>query len=849
MTTAREEALTREVERLRRINAALIERVEAGTLPRSAPYAAFEHTALLAEQVRERTWALNQTLHELRSSNRLLAEARERAERASQTLVDAIESITDAFVLFDADLRIERFNRRFAELWLPAGIRVRRGMTLDALRHRARSSGLVVREWLGKEDRSIVYQLHDGRWLQVHQRPTRGGGRVVLHVDITELKRQESAQREHALAEKSRLLQATLDSLSQGVAVVAADGCLEMCNRRCLALAGLTAPLATGGAVPLERLGPLVAGLEVRSLAAAREQHLPDGRIVEVRGHPMPGGGRVLTFTDITERTHYAQTLLERERWIRTITDELPVMIAYLNRDLRYAFVNRGYEHWYGWPRGRRLGGELHELHSEAHCRRLIPYLERVLQGESLSFELAETGASGEERVLLRSYVPHRNGDDGVIGVFVLVRDITERRRATEALRHAYQNLEQRVRERTAELTRVNRQLRAEIHERTQAEQRLREAKTEAEAANLSKTKFLAAVSHDLLQPLNAARLFVGALEEQVTTSQGGELVGLIGRSLKDVESLLATLVDSSRLDAGVITPDIGAFPVAELLDGLAREYRQVAASEGLELRHVPCRAVVVSDISLLGRVLRNFLSNAVRYTVKGRLLLGCRRRPHGLEIQVGDSGIGIEEAEQAAIFQEFRRLDGPVRSDRGLGLGLSIADKISRILDHPLRVRSRVGAGSLFSITLPYGEIAAAPGAAALPAPPAGRVDLAGCRVWVVDNDSDICHAMKTLLERWECRVWVAESEAALSAQLDLAEAAADVLIVDYHLDHGETGLAVAERINARRRDPLAVMAITANHSNALRQQVRALGYQLLHKPVKPLRLRLALAQLVTPP
>ena len=271
-----------------------------------------------------------------------------------------------------------------------------------------------------------------------------------------------------------------------------------------------------------------------------------------------------------------------------------------------------------------------------------------------------------------------------------------------------------------------------------------------------------------------------------------------------------------------------------------------MAASEGLELHYVSSGAVVRSDIQLLSRVVRNFLTNAIRYTERGRILLGCRHRPDGLEIQVLDTGMGIEAAELGAIFQEFRRSHAVGRrQDRGLGLGLAIADKIARMLDHPLGVASVAGQGSRFSILLPHGQ--AAPHSPLAPAPsPGGHLALQGRRVWVVDNDTDICEAMRLLLSRWGCRVWVAESEAALAAQLDPATAPADVLVVDYHLDEGDTGVALAERLNAARRVPLPVVVITANHSHELRQQLRERGHGLLHKPVKPLKLRMVLARLL---
>ncbi|QFU02774.1 Signal transduction histidine-protein kinase BarA [Halomonas sp. THAF5a] len=389
-----------------------------------------------------------------------------------------------------------------------------------------------------------------------------------------------------------------------------------------------------------------------------------------------------------------------------------------------------------------------------------------------------------------------------------------------------------------------------QVRERTEALQQtlaeLHAAKAEAEAANLSKTRFLAAVSHDLMQPLNAARLFTSALEEHELPAASTRLVGHVGRSLQDVEALLGTLVDISRLDAGVLAPDVAPFPVSRLLDVLAEEFRQMAAARGLTLHYVRSEAVVASDLALLARVVRNFLTNAIRYTEQGRILLGCRRRPGGLEILVADTGPGIPEAQREAIFQEFQRL-GERRDaeDRGLGLGLAIVDRIAGILDHPLRLASVPGRGSLFAVRVPEGRLPAAPPSA--PAPAWEGDLLAGMRVWVVDDDPGICEGMAALLAGWGCAVRTATGLAALEADLDAGapDEAADVLLVDYHLGEGHPdGLAVAARLG-ERRPGLAVVVITANHDAAITGLARQRGYGCLLKPVKPLRLRMQLVAL----
>lgn len=806
---------------------------------------------VLAEQVRERTDALNRAMTELQTSNALLREARGRAETAHQHLIDAIESISDAFVLFDAGQRILLFNRRFQALWGERQGRIRRGMSLSEMKRLALGSGLAVEEHGSAEQRRTLYRLADGRWVQVSERPTREGGLVILYTDITEVKNNEMLRREQAVAQKSRLLQRTMDNLSQGVAVINAEGVLELWNGRFLELAGLA---------PIEAHRPFVEVMDDSELELLtpdsrdafnrplreREQRLADGRVLEVRTHPMPAGGFVNTYTDITERYRYAETLRESERWVRLITDQVPALIAYISGDLAYEFTNRVYDEWYGWPRGAMLGQSIQAVHSEEHYRLLEPYIERAFGGESVTFEVAERNQAGQERYMQRSYVPNRQPGGEVAGIFVLIRDITERRRTAEALHQAYQNLERRVRERTAELTAVNSQLREEIDERARAEARLREAKREAEQANLSKTKFLAAVSHDLLQPLNAARLFTSALLEQPMPAPGAGLIRNVSNSLEDVESLLGTLVDVSKLDAGVIKPDVGAFAVADLLDNLAAEYRQIAASEGLTLDFVPSSALVKSDTQLLARVLRNFLSNAIRYTASGRVLLGCRRRPSGLSIEVWDTGAGIAESRREEIFQEFKR-GAPVRStqDRGLGLGLAIVEKIVRMLGHRIRVHSREGFGSCFAVEVPYARsVSRVREQSELPPPPGEH--LRGARVWVVDNDAAICAGMRTLLEGWGCNVVTALSGEDLARQVDTVQGEADILVVDYHLDNGHTGAELVRELNARRSAPLPVLMITANYSNDLKLQMRELGQVLMHKPVRPMKLKTAMSHLL---
>ncbi|HET8802837.1 MAG TPA: PAS domain-containing hybrid sensor histidine kinase/response regulator, partial [Marinobacter sp.] len=563
-------------------------------------------------------------------------------------------------------------------------------------------------------------------------------------------------------------------------------------------------------------------------------------------------GGLVVLYSDITdvknsEMARRIKALEESERWIRVVTDHVPALIAYVGADLTVQFCNKVYEAWYGRGGESPLGKRLDQVHSAGLYQRLLPQVKQALAGQSVTFEFEETGEQGELRYMLRSYVPNYDDEGGITGFFVLIRDITDRRKTALALEQAYDNLERRVKERTAELTGLNHQLREEITERAAVEARLRDAKLEAERANLSKTKFLAAVSHDLLQPLNAARLFTSALLEQSFGPKAEGLVRSVSTSLDDVENLLGTLVDISKLDAGVIKPDVTAFDLRDLLNNIAREFRQMATAEGLQLDFVPCSAVVESDSQLLARILRNFLTNAIRYTGRGHILLGCRRQGGHILMQVWDTGPGIPGDKLTEIFQEFKRIrPAGSQPDKGLGLGLAIVEKISRMLGHEVTVSSIEGKGSVFSVRVPLARVLPRG-----PAPDDNRLAVAtgglgGARIWVIDNDHAICQGMLTLLEGWDCRVVTAVSLDDLERQLDPADSPVDLILADYHLDNDENGVDVVASINGRRRQPAPVVMITANYTNELKQHIRALGYVLMNKPVRPLKLRSALNQLL---
>ncbi|MCP8686972.1 hybrid sensor histidine kinase/response regulator [Marinobacterium sedimentorum] len=425
---------------------------------------------------------------------------------------------------------------------------------------------------------------------------------------------------------------------------------------------------------------------------------------------------------------------------------------------------------------------------------------------------------------------------DGGEIIEAFVADYTERKRARERLQQLNAELEQRVAERTEELLELNEQLRL--------------ARDAAHEANRSKDKYLAAASHDLLQPMNAARLLVSTLRERALEGQDGYLIERVHLALEGAEDLLTDLLDISRLDQNAVRPDLAEFSLQSILQPLAAELQSVAASEGLQLRLAPSRLNIRSDSRLLTRILRNFLSNALRYTERGTVLLGVRNRGDRVSIQVWDSGTGIAASKLEEIFCEFHQLpDHHAGERRGVGLGLAIVDRIARVLEHRVEVRSSLGKGSMFAVEVPrvLGKVAAA-ASEQLSVP---LDSLAGTRVLVVDNDEGVLLSMCALLEQWGCELSVArDCEAALAlCQANGEEGrgpAPQLLLADFHLDLGRTGLEVVQALRQQLGADFPAAMITADRSADTLQLFREQGLPVLPKPVRPGKLRALLTHLL---
>ena len=526
---------------------------------------------------------------------------------------------------------------------------------------------------------------------------------------------------------------------------------------------------------------------------------------------------------DANAAIHYNREVLQ------TALDHVRQGIAVFDKDLTLVCWNRQFGELFDLPHAlTRIGIALEEIlrHIARESARAAEDLDaevaqRIARYTSVAEPFLERLA---ERGLVIEVRADRMPDGGLVTTFT---DITPSVKAAEALERANATLERRVRERTGELTRLNAEL--------------KRAKAEADDANVSKTQFIAAASHDILQPLNAARLYVTSLIERHQEGEDAGLVQNIDASLEAVEEIFAALLDISRLDTGAMKAELTDFRIDELLQRLEVEFTPLARGRGLDLVFMPCSLAVRSDRRLLRRLLQNLVSNAIKYTPKGRVLIGCRRRGERLRIDVCDTGIGIPQGKRRAVFKEFHRLDQGARVARGVGLGLSIVERIARVLDCEVVLQSNVGRGSRFSVEVPRGS-----GAVAGPLPAAVKTaagQLTGAVVLCIDNERAILDGMQTLLGGWGCRVLKAADLTEALAAIEGGGVEPDGMLVDYHLDAGNGIVAVAE-LRRRYGDGLPAILVTADRSERVREEARAAAVHVLNKPVKPASLRALLTQ-----
>ncbi len=527
-----------------------------------------------------------------------------------------------------------------------------------------------------------------------------------------------------------------------------------------------------------------------------------------------------------SEQNSLVQAALQAANGHPEKLEDIPQGVSVVDAELRLVAWNRRYAETFQYPdrllyvhcpvedllRHNARHGMLGEGDSEEAIRRRLDYLR-------------EGGAYIHERERADGSVLEIRGNPLPGGGFVTsYADITPYKKAARALRTLTTTLEHRVQKSTREL---------------------RAAKAEAERANRNKTRYVAAAVHDLLQPLNAARLFSGALHKALHRPGDHAVLDRIEQALQALDDQLGSMLDLSRLEAGATQPEIEDVELAPLLQSLARQFGIIAQARGLSLQLVNTRAWVRSDPMLLRRIVQNFLSNALHYTPHGRIVLGCRRQGTNLRIEVWDTGVGIPADKRDAIFHEFARLDTGLDSDeRRAGLGLSIVKRIAGLLHHPLTLRSWPGKGSVFAVTLPRipAPLGPSPGTESLPDEDHAASPLAGRHILCVDDEPESLHALASLLHGWSCRVHMARDG---NAVRNLEVPRIDLIVLDYRLDD-ECGLDLLPVLRTRLGHLPPVVVLTAQTDEDTRRRIRESGLHFLAKPPSPAGLRAMMSQLL---
>ncbi len=637
-----------------------------------------------------------------------------------------------------------------------------------------------------------------------------------------------------AISFNRELLQAGFENISQGISVVDKDLRLVAWNNRYVEIFDYPHDFLYVG-MPIEEVirfnvtrGECGPG-EVDHHISKRLEHLragmphsfererDNGRYVRSQGNPMPGGGFVTSYTDISEQKINEKALRESEQNIRFYTDNLPLMLCFVDKNRRIQFANNAFNLALGRPREEVVGQPAVDLFMDDSEELREQHIDAVLSGNPVKFTIKNTDHSDRVTHYLVNYIPQFDSHSQVIGFFSFYQDITQNVAAEELLRKVNEELENRVADRTRDLKQVNKKL---------------------QHATEGKTQFLAAASHDLLQPINAARLFNHSISEHSNTVDG-ELRGLaekVDHSLVSADKLLRALLDISKLDAGSMTPEFDQFDIYELLQELEIEMSPLAEQYGLKLitrkRHIGVR----SDRRLLRSMLQNFVSNAIRYTERGSILIGCRKRGNNLEIQVFDTGIGIEKDNLQLIFREFHRIQASNNNldEKGLGLGLAITQRLSQILHHPIDVVSTYGKGSRFSVTvsLQKGNVIHHPARKAWS--PMGK--LGGLKVLCVEDVEEVLDAMRTLLTKWDCRVTACRN--INQARAAVKQDNFDIIIADYSLGEELTGLDFLVEAKESGCCDYGIM-ISAEQDQSIRSESQKHGFYFLSKPVDPSSLR----------
>ncbi|HPE24311.1 PAS-domain containing protein [Albidovulum sp.] len=710
-----------------------------------------------------------------------------------------------------------------------------------------------------ERQRQKLLQIVDVLMRRVEQ-ATDDGGRAYLQFEraamLEDQVRERTGELERALGllnqTNARLAEATaeaeaarqnlasaIETVQEGFALFDADDRMVMCNSRfSRQLADIRDGLGPGLSfadyvrmVSLSRDLALPPGESADGWAQARmrrhqDRHvmfnvqLSGDRWIQVSEHRTQDGGTVILQTDVTdiirlERQERGKLLDDQARMIRATLEHISQGVGIFDAEARLVGWNHRLATLLTVPAGRfRLGAPIDTL-TEALGRQF------ALNGNMTPATIAHWARGPRPRPALDFELDR--GADLVLAVFaeempdggfvMSFSDITAERRALHALAEANETLERRVADRTAELA---------------------EALGRAEQANAARARFVAAASHDLLQPLSAAKLFVASLSDSGLADDARATLGKVENALTSVEGILDALLDISKLESGRASVDVIPVALGPILDQLADEFAPLAEAKGLRLTVRPAAVTVASDPTYLRRILQNLIGNAVRYTARGRILVGGRRTGAALRIDVIDTGPGIPESEQANVFREFHRLNARASASEGMGLGLAIVERAAALLDHPLTLRSVPGRGTRFSLLLPLLASGAAE-PAALAAPLTETAEMSrheGRIVCLVENDPDLRRALCQLLEKWRLEVIDVSSGEEALALLDEIGIVPDRFLIDQELGAGLDGLSLVGQLRARH-GAIAARLLTASRAPALDAACAASDVTVLRKPV----------------
>lgn len=513
---------------------------------------------------------------------------------------------------------------------------------------------------------------------------------------------------------------------------------------------------------------------------------------------------------------------MSREQ-LQAALENLQQGVSVIDRNLNLVAWNRRYLEIFNYPPAMiQVGKPIAEI-IEFNARRGFCGSGSIEEQVARRMNFLREGSAHQfERLLPNGVVIYMQGHPMPDGGFVTsFTDITVHRKAEQALKEANITLEQRVEKSSQELDDLTSQL---------------------IEANTSKTRFLAAAGHDLMQPLNAAKLFASTLAQHQLNEEQRTLLSHLEGSLQSAEDVLSVLVEISKLDAGAMEPTLRPIRLAAVLKPLRDEFTALAAEKGLQLRFRQCDYWVMSDAHWLRRIIQNLLSNAVRYTNKGGILLGCRKRGEELVIEVWDTGPGIPRSKLKEIFGEFRRLNQEYQDTKGLGLGLAIVDRMAKRMNHQVDVDSWVGNGTRFRITLPLTEAQADEQLAPQEGISRATGSFEGLKTFCIDNDAEVLAGMNALLSSWHCNVYACR---------DLAEAAEvpfrpQIMLADYQLDNEETGLQAMKVLRQHFNEDIPGVLITADPRPEVEKEARELGFWFLRKPVRPAALRALIRRLI---